>query len=181
MINSSGERIMKQSFKITVAALAAALFASVCGPAAAQQPTSMRGAQVDAVDKAPTDLQYQGKKPGLQDKVARTFEGQPPVIPHALANFDEITLEENQCMSCHSAAKYQEKKAPKVGDSHFIDREGKKLPDISMARHNCTQCHVPQVDAPPLVANDFVGYMKPVAAAKPAAKAKPATKDKKQQ
>jgi cytochrome c-type protein NapB len=29
-----------------------------------------------------------------------------------------------------------------------------------MARHNCVQCHVPQVDAPPLVDNQFVGYKK---------------------
>ena len=173
---------MNQTVKTTVAVLAAALFAAISGVAAAQVNT-LRGMQADTVDKAPDDKQYLGKKPGLQQKVARTFEGQPPVIPHALANFDEITLEENQCMSCHSPAKYQEKKAPKVGDSHFLDRDGKKLADISMLRHNCTQCHVPQVDAPPLVGNDFVGYIAPVAAgtatAKPA-KAKPAAKEKKQ-
>ena len=170
---------MNQTIKTTVAVLAAALFASISGVAAAQVNT-LRGVQADTVDKAPDELKYLGKKPGLQQKVARTFEGQPPVIPHALANFDEITLEENQCMGCHGPAKYQEKKAPKVGDSHFLDREGKKLADVSMLRHNCTQCHVPQVDAPPLVGNDFVGYIKPVAAAAKPAKAKPAAKETKQ-
>jgi cytochrome c-type protein NapB len=179
MTNSSGERIMNQTIKTTVAVLAAALFASVSGIAAAQV-NSMRGVQADAVDNAPLDLQYQGKKPGLQKIVARTFEGQPPVIPHAVTNFDEITLEENQCLTCHGPAKYQEKNAPKIGDSHFLDREGKKLADVSMLRHNCTQCHVPQVDAPPLVGNDFVGYIKPVAAVAKPAKAKPAAKEKKQ-
>jgi cytochrome c-type protein NapB len=33
------------------------------------------------------------------------------------------------------------------------------LPEASAARHNCVQCHVPQVDAPPLVDNDFKGNL----------------------
>lgn len=122
---------------------------------------SMRGADVAAGDKADAEKAYVGKKPGLQQKIARTFQEQPPLIPHAVDNFDEITLEENQCMSCHSAATYQKKQAPKIGDSHFINpATGQKLVDGSMARHNCTQCHVPQVDAPPLVGNSFVGNLK---------------------
>ena len=28
------------------------------------------------------------------------------------------------------------------------------------SRHNCTQCHVPQVDAPALVENRFIGNIK---------------------
>jgi cytochrome c-type protein NapB len=119
----------------------------------------MRGADVSAADVAPAGKAYLGGKPGGQDKVARTFEGQPPVIPHAVANFDEITLEENQCLSCHGADTYKKKNAPKVGDSHFVDREGKKLAEASAARHNCVQCHVPQVDAPPLVENSFRGHV----------------------
>jgi cytochrome c-type protein NapB len=43
------------------------------------------------------------------------------------------------------------------------------LDEASARRHNCVQCHVPQVDAPPLVGNDFKGD---VAEAKPAAKKK---------
>ena len=118
---------------------------------------SMRGTDVAAADMAAPVRDYAGEKPGLQKPIARTFDGQPPVIPHTLTNFDEITLEENQCLSCHSAANYQKKKAPKVGDSHFRDRDGKVLPEASAARHNCVQCHVPQVDAPPLVDNEFKG------------------------
>jgi nitrate reductase (cytochrome), electron transfer subunit len=122
---------------------------------------SMRGDDVAATDKAAPVRDYQGAKPGLQQKIARTFEGQPPVIPHAVTNFDEITLEENQCMTCHSREKSKEKNAPVIGDSHFLDPvAGKVQAKMSMARHNCTQCHVPQVDAPPLVENQFVGYQK---------------------
>jgi nitrate reductase (cytochrome), electron transfer subunit len=122
---------------------------------------SMRGDDVAAADPAAPMREYKGEKPGLQQKIARTFQDQPPVIPHAVTNFDEITLEENQCMTCHSREKFKEKNAPVVGDSHFLDpATGKTLAKMSMARHNCVQCHVPQVDAPPLVENRFVGYVK---------------------
>jgi cytochrome c-type protein NapB len=149
---------MKQTVKMTIATLAAAACWTLAQPVLAQQtPVPMRGADVAAVDQAPDAKKYLGGKPGGQDKVARTFRDQPPVIPHAVENFDEITLEENQCLTCHGADTYQKKNAPKVGDSHFRDREGKLLPMASAARHNCTQCHVAQVDAPPLVDNDFKG------------------------
>jgi nitrate reductase (cytochrome), electron transfer subunit len=165
MINSSGERIMNQTIKTTLAALAIALFASASGIASAQV-NSLRGVQADAVDKAPQDLQYQGKKPGLQKPIDRTFKEQPPLIPHAVNNFDEITLEENQCMSCHSAEKYKEKNAPKLGDSHMslIDIPGGGMKkEMNMTRWQCNTCHVGQVDAKPLVDNTFKGNI----AAKP--------------
>jgi cytochrome c-type protein NapB len=145
---------MNQTVKTTVAVLAAALFAAISGVAAAQV-TSLRGVQADTVDQAPDDKAYQGKKPGLQKPIARTFKEQPPLIPHALNNFDEITLEENQCMSCHSEEKFKEKRAPKLGDSHMTLADGKKV--MNMTRWQCNTCHVPQVDAKPLVDNTFKG------------------------
>lgn len=151
---------MKFTLKLSCAVLASAACWAFASPAFAQEaPKPMRGADVAAVDQAPEAKKYLGGKPGGQEKVARTFKEQPPVIPHAVENFDEITLEENQCLTCHSATNYQKKKAPKIGDSHFRDREGKVLPETSALRHNCVQCHVPQVDAPPLVDNDFKGNL----------------------
>lgn len=149
---------MKTTLKLSCAVLASVVCWAIAAPAFAQEtPKPMRGAEVTAEDQAPDAKKYVGGKPGGQTKVARTFSTQPPVIPHAVENFDEITLEENQCLSCHSAATYQKKKAPKIGDSHFRDRDGHVLPEASAARHNCVQCHVPQVDAPPLVDNEFKG------------------------
>lgn len=150
---------MTKTFKTTLAALAVALFASTAGIAVAQV-NSLRGVQPDVGDKAPTDLQYQGKKPGLQQPINRTFKEQPPLIPHALNNFDEITLEENQCMGCHSAEKYKEKNAPKLGDSHMtlVDVPGGGMKKVmNMSRWQCNTCHVGQVDAKPLVENAFKG------------------------
>ncbi len=145
---------MKTQLKLSMAALAACLSFSAF---AADAPKSMRGLDVAAPDPVAAPTEYVGKRPGTQQPVARTFSTQPPVIPHAVENFDEVTLEANQCLDCHGAANYQKKKAPKVGDSHFVNRDGQKLPEASAGRHNCNQCHVPQIDAPALVDSEFKG------------------------
>ncbi len=145
---------MKTQLKLTMAALAACFTFSAI---AADATKSMRGLDVAAPDPVAAEKSYVGKRPGTQEPIVRTFSTQPPVIPHSIENFDEVTLEANQCLDCHGAANYQKKKAPKVGDSHFVTRDGKKLSEASAARHNCVQCHVPQVDAPPLVENAFQG------------------------
>lgn len=162
---------MKYTLKTTFAVLAGVACWALASPGfAADAPKPMRGVDVTAADPAPEAKKFIGGKPGGQEKVARTFQDQPPVIPHAVENFDEITLEENQCLSCHGADTYKKKKAPKVGDSHFRDREGNLLSAASASRHNCTQCHVPQVDAPPLVENSFKGDIAEVQAGKSAKK-----------
>jgi cytochrome c-type protein NapB len=142
--------------KKTVTILLASLLAVVVGCASYEPLTSMRGADVIAADAAPAAKDYAGKRPGTQPVVARTFSTQPPVIPHAVANFDDINLTENQCLDCHGLDNYVKKNSPKLGDSHFV--AGGKTFDAS--RHICTSCHVPQVDAPPLVENRFTGNIK---------------------
>jgi cytochrome c-type protein NapB len=121
---------------------------------AAAPPQTMRGADAAAAEQAFEEKKYLGEKPGLQKPIERTFKEQPPLVPHAMANFDEITLEENQCLNCHSVERHKEKRAPKVGDNHLA---AKGSTEISMSRYQCTTCHVPQADAKPLVDNDFVG------------------------
>lgn len=149
---------MKRTVTMAAALTAALLFGCTQQFAGVK---SMRGDDVAVADKSASDKAYVGGRPGTQDKIARTFSTQPPVIPHDTEKFGDVNLEENSCMDCHSAANYQKKKAPKIGDSHFIDpRTGKKLAEATMARYNCTQCHVPQVDAKPLVENTFVGNVK---------------------
>jgi cytochrome c-type protein NapB len=149
---------MKKPLKMTLAAvLAATAWAMVPQAIGADTAKSMRGADVSTADPVAEPKTYVGKRPGTQPLVGRTFSTQPPVIPHAVENFDEITLEENQCLSCHGADVYKKKNAPMIGLSHFVDRDGKKLENASAARHNCVQCHVAQVDAPPLVENAFQG------------------------
>jgi len=153
--------------RITIAAIAAVLAggmglaACTSAPADSAAPAgpvaSLRGSDAVTADEAPVVHSQLGKKPGLQQKIVRTFDGQPPLIPHATDNFDEVTVEENQCLDCHSAETFAKKNAPKMSDTHFVGRDGQKLAGADERRHSCTLCHVPQFDAPPLVGNSFVG------------------------
>jgi cytochrome c-type protein NapB len=148
---------MKKSVTILLATLGLIL----SQPLLAQQGTSrvqtLRGADAAATDQAPPERPYAGKSPGSQKRVARTFSTQPPVIPHSIEGFDEVTLQNNPCLSCHGPENYKNVKAPKIADSHLKDRNGKVLSEVSAARYQCTACHVPQADAKPLVANTFRG------------------------
>lgn len=143
----------------SVTILLATLGLIMSQPTPAQQGTlgvqTLRGADAATIDQAPPERPYAGKLPGSQNRVVRTFSTQPPVIPHAIEGFDEVTLQNNPCLSCHGPENYKNVKAPKVGDSHFKDRDGKTLPAVSAARYQCRSCHVPQADAKPLVGNTF--------------------------
>jgi cytochrome c-type protein NapB len=152
--------------RITMAAIAAVLAGGVglaactsapTGSAPAEPVSTLRGSDAAVADQAPVVRTQLGKKPGMQQKIVRTFDGQPPLIPHATDNFDEVTVEENQCLDCHSAETYAKKNAPRISDTHFVGRDGQKLANTDQRRHSCTLCHVPQFDAPPLVGNSFVG------------------------
>lgn len=149
---------MKKSLKMTLATiLAVTSWALLPQSMAVEVAKSLRGTDVNAADAPGETKAFAGKRPGTQPMVARSFSTQPPVIPHAVENFDEVTLEENQCLSCHGADVFKKKNAPRVGDSHFLNRDGKKLESASAARHNCVTCHVGQADVPPLVENVFKG------------------------
>lgn len=141
--------------------LLAALALMISPSAGAQDATSgvqtLRGADVAATPPAPPEWPDKGKAPGSQKPVARTFRTQPPVIPHAIEGFDEITLQNNPCLACHGPDNYKKVKASRISDSHFKDRDGKMLTEVSAARYQCTTCHVPQADAKPLVVNTFRG------------------------
>jgi cytochrome c-type protein NapB len=43
-----------------------------------------------------------------------------------------------------------------VSITHFMDRDAQFRASISPRRYFCNQCHVPQRDVKPLVANEFV-------------------------
>jgi cytochrome c-type protein NapB len=58
-------------------------------------------------------------------------------------------------MSCHSWSNYRKQNATKISQTHFEDREEQVLANVSARRYFCTQCHVPQVNAKPLVENKF--------------------------
>ena len=80
---------------------------------------------------------------------------QPPTIPHKVNGY-QVDLKVNKCLSCHSRKLTENSQAPMVSVTHYMDREGNFLADVSPRRYFCEQCHVIQSDAQPLIRNDFV-------------------------
>lgn len=146
---------MKRKTKVMLAALAAA-FAAACATQLAAPPQTLRGTGAAAEDKVFEERGWQGKMPGSQKPIARTYSTQPPLIPHATENLDEVTLEGNQCLTCHGLETYQQIGAPRLGNRHFVGNDAKSG-KVAGARHACVMCHVPQADAKPLVDNTFKG------------------------
>ena len=85
----------------------------------------------------------------------RVYRQQPPLIPHKTEGY-QVTIDNNQCMTCHDWPGNTRVNAPKISETHYVDRQGVRLDKVAGTRYFCTQCHVPQADAKPLVGNSFV-------------------------
>ena len=140
--------------------LAAALVGGLCvaglaaSASAQQQPPlqTLRGkVGLEDVNPAPEVLKQQMPGDGM---FGRAYRQQPPLIPHRIDGY-QVTKDFNQCMTCHDWPANTKAGAPKVSETHYNDREGNRLDKISGTRFFCTQCHVPQADAKPLVTNTF--------------------------
>jgi cytochrome c-type protein NapB len=84
----------------------------------------------------------------------RNYPEQPPVIPHSIEGY-QLTLNTNRCMDCHKREFTEGSGAPMISVTHFQDRDGQVLSDVTPRRYFCTACHVQQTDARPLVPNLF--------------------------
>ena len=139
--------IKQLSIILTVIAIAGFSLQAVSG-----NLESLRGsAQLDENSTAPEHKKY--AKDG--EPIARDYVQQPPLVPHKIDDY-KVNLKSNKCLSCHSWKNYREKGATKISQTHFESRDDKVLANVSARRYFCTQCHVPQVNAPPLVENKFV-------------------------
>lgn len=119
--------------------------------AKAEIVSSLRGvADIDQDSKAPIAKKYNKD----EEPISRDYVQQPPLIPHKIKNY-RINLKSNKCMSCHSWSNYREARATKISQTHFESRDKNVLANVSARRYFCTQCHVPQVNAKPLVENEF--------------------------
>jgi len=87
-------------------------------------------------------------------RVARNYPDQPPVIPHAIRDY-QINLNTNRCLTCHSRKFTEVVQAPMISVTHFVDRDGQTLGAVSPRRYFCLQCHVPQTQVTPIVPNVF--------------------------
>ncbi|WP_111431348.1 nitrate reductase cytochrome c-type subunit [Rhodobacteraceae bacterium DSL-40] len=140
---------MKMPVLAGISALAAPMLVAGLVLAQASGPvSSLRGVDVeDTVDVGEVYQQLEGRQ-------VRNYRQQPPVIPHSMTQY-QIDLRTNQCLSCHDWTNAGERGAPTLSMSHYLDRDGTQLDTVAGTRWFCTQCHVPQANAPELVGNTF--------------------------
>ncbi|MCU7835313.1 MAG: nitrate reductase cytochrome c-type subunit [gamma proteobacterium symbiont of Taylorina sp.] len=140
--------LSRKVMSIFLVAITAVMFSS-----AAMSVQSLRGDS--ALDNKANKI-VKHKVNTVEGGIKRNFKLQPPLIPHTTDKY-QISLKNNGCMKCHSEKAYKKEKAPKVGDSHYIDRDGKTLEHVSSRRYFCTQCHATQIKDNPLVENTYEG------------------------
>jgi cytochrome c-type protein NapB len=109
----------------------------------------------------PDTYTYSDGKPGYNDPLPRAWENAPPQIPHQVDEFLPIVAADNQCLDCHDIPGYigkpkntdrtRKSKSP-MSRAHYASSD---LDEVDGARFICTQCHVPQTDAAPLVDNTY--------------------------
>lgn len=129
------------------------LFAVVAGPAGADEASI-------ATLRGETALQDNPEPPAFPRvenrdiKRQRSYPMQAPTIPHKIDNY-QVDRYSHKCMSCHSRRRVEESRAPMVSVTHYMDRDGNFLAEISPRRYFCGQCHVPQYDIDPAIENTF--------------------------
>ena len=134
----------------------ALLLAAVAAPALTLEaqtlePRSLRGdAPVEEAPPAP-EVKKQNIDP---NRFTRAYRQQPPLIPHKIDRY-QVNVKVNQCLRCHDWPYNGEEGAPKISETHYIDRNGVALDKVARTRWFCTQCHVPQVNARALIDNTF--------------------------
>lgn len=107
-----------------------------------------------------TPLEKEGESPPLarpetsDRKRMRNYPMQPPVIPHNVQGY-QVDTKVNKCLSCHARKRAEDSQAPMISVTHYMDRDGNFLADVSPRRYFCFQCHVEQTDSRPLVKNTF--------------------------
>ncbi len=105
-------------------------------------------------------LDQEGEAPPMarpesnDQKRKRNYPMQPPVIPHNIQGY-QVDMKVNKCLSCHARKRAEESQAPMISVTHYMDRDGNFLADVSPRRYFCFQCHVEQTNAKPLVNNTF--------------------------
>jgi nitrate reductase (cytochrome), electron transfer subunit len=88
-------------------------------------------------------------------KRVRSYAMQPPTIPHKTDNY-QVDRFANKCMTCHARTRAPETQATPISLTHYIDRDGEFLADVSPRRYFCDQCHVVQMEGqPPPVKSTF--------------------------
>jgi len=167
---------------------AAVMFSSCGGDSSTENTDGVKSVDENTLGLIKSDVQnddetllgampeYSKAAPGTAEKMERSFENAPPLIPHSTAGLVPIKKDANMCLSCHMPAVAEAMKATPIPPTHFTDyrpkvkeKNGKYAVDaeegevyaeslgdkLSQSRFNCTQCHVPQAKIDPWVQNNF--------------------------
>ncbi len=119
--------------------------------ALAQNIDAMRG-DYPIAEEPPAPRMEQTENTDIRRK--RNYPMQPPTIPHKIDGY-QVDLNTNRCLSCHSRRRTEASQAPMVSVTHYMDRDGNFLAEVSPRRYFCSQCHVAQFPGNPLVENTF--------------------------
>ena len=123
----------------------------ICSSAFAQGHDPMRlGAGFEQEPKTPPLVNAEND----DRKRVRSYAMQPPTIPHKTDNY-QVDKNANKCMSCHARTRVGETQATPISITHYQDRDGDFLADVSPRRYFCEQCHVVQMQTEPVVKNRF--------------------------
>ncbi|RED52119.1 nitrate reductase cytochrome c-type subunit [Aestuariispira insulae] len=143
----------KTSIKLMIGMLflAGATSPLVAGDIGDGYATLRSGTELTVEEAAPE----MAKVENSDKRKARNYPEQPPTIPHQIRDY-QVDLNANKCLSCHSRTQVEESQAPMVSVTHFMDRDGQVLSQVSPRRYFCTQCHVPQENVTPQVENEFI-------------------------
>ncbi len=136
--------------KTKVLAISLVLFAAALS-SSAQNIATLRGA---AINTEPTPDKI-SRVENRDIKRKRAYPMQPPTIPHKIDGY-QLDLNVNKCLSCHSRRRSEDSQAPMISVTHYQDRDGNFLADVSPRRYFCEQCHVTQKETAPLLENEFV-------------------------
>jgi len=178
--------VTKLTLGLAVSSFIVFIGCSKAEPTYSEESLGLRKVDLYSEDKVvPEETKYSKVAPGPGGKTyKRAFQDAPPMIPHDVEGMIPITINNNQCTSCHAP-----EVAPSIGalpypKSHMINfrpdtklakdgtiiKNGKEIVNtssedrsnvtikpinrLSGARFNCTQCHAPQSEGQ-LVENTF--------------------------
>lgn len=116
-----------------------------------------KGTIYDEEKTEPEHGEYSHAEPGKSKKIERAFENSPPLIPHDLTGMLPLAETNNACLNCHMPEAARSLGATPMPRSHFFDMDtGKDLGDkLDGKRYFCLECHVPQVNLPEPIKNQF--------------------------
>lgn len=144
-------RLAALSLLLCAAAIAGSAFAQRVPPDLPGHHDRMRGTVPIPEETTPPPL----TNPDNSDiRRSRAYAMQPPVVPHKIEGY-QLDRNANRCMFCHARTRTEQSQAPMISVTHFQDRDGNHLAELSPRRYFCLQCHVPQAPVTPLVENRF--------------------------